>query len=407
MLNMNAAPVRDENGEIIAGIVIVQDITSRVEKEQQAKDGRQFADNIIGSMGDGLLVLDENMKVVRCNLSFCNTFNERTANVEGRLFFEIGSKSWNIPELRNLLLRIFTEARPIIDYEVIKKFPNIGRRIMIINGRPVLGREGKPDLILLTLKDVTNQRAAEEEIQRLNAMLLKRYVELQNANRELEAFTYSVSHDLRGPLRAMDGFSRLLQEEYSGHLDDNGRHYLERIRSGADSMSNLIDDLLRLSRISQTDIVYADVNLSAIVAEFAEELTRSNPDRKVSFEIQPDLIVRGDNNLLRQLLENLIRNAWKYSKEKPEAVIEFGMMEIEGEKSFYVHDNGAGFDMKYANKLFMPFQRLHSSKEYSGTGIGLSIVKRIVDGHDGKVWAEAKEGAGATFYFTIGNQEDQ
>jgi PAS domain S-box-containing protein len=406
MLNMNASPVRDEKGEIMAGIVIIQDISSRVEEEHKMMESRDFADNIITSMRDGLLVLDENMKVVRCNLSFCKLFDVKSKEIEGRLFSELGTANWDIPELKWLLERLLENARAINDYEVIKEFPKIGRRIMIINGRPVLDREGKPDLILLTFKDVTRQRVAEEEIQRLNALLLKRYVELQNTNRDLESFTYSVSHDLRGPLRAMDGFSRLLQEEFSDKLDEKGRHYLERIRSGAAGMSDLIDDLLRLSRISQSDIEYSDVNLSKVASKFANELIDSNPKRKVGFEIQPDVIARGDGNLLRQVLENLIRNAWKYSKGKADSRIEFGMKRINGEWTYFVRDNGIGFDMKYADKLFMPFQRLHSSKEYSGTGIGLSIVKRIVDGHEGKVWAETKEGEGATFYFTLGNQEE-
>ncbi len=406
MMSVNASPVREPNGEIIAGIAILQDATSRIEEEKKVLESRDFADNIIMSMGDGLLVIDENMRVVRCNLSYGKIFKVNPEDVKGKPFSELGSQIWNIPELQFLVKRLFEEAKSINDYEVIRVFPEIGRRIVIISGRPILGREEKPSLILLAFKDVTRQRIAEEEIQRLNAMLLKRYVELQNVNRELEAFTYSVSHDLRGPLRAMEGFSRILEEEYSSKLDEKGRHYIERVCSGADSMSQLIDDLLRLSRISQTSIEYAEVNLSRIAAEFANELKTSAPDRKVTFKIQQNLIAMGDHSLLRQLIENLIRNAWKYSRETKESVIEFSMTEIEGEKTYFVRDNGAGFDMKYANKLFMPFQRLHSSEEYSGTGIGLSIVKRIVDGHDGKIWAKAKEGDGATFYFTLGSRED-
>ncbi len=240
-------------------------------------------------------------------------------------------------------------------------------------------------------------------IQRMNAELEERVrsrtMQLSLANRELEAFAYSVSHDLRTPLRAIDGFSRILMEKYSGLLDAKGSDYLQRTRAAAQRMAELIDDLLELSRLTRTEMRQTNVDLSAIVHEFRLQVQESQPDRAVNFIVQDGLVVRGDERLLRSALENLMGNAWKFTGKHEHALIEFGMETQQGEPVFLVRDNGAGFDMKYADKLFGAFQRLHSLTEFPGTGIGLAIAQRVIHRHGGSIWAEGAVDRGATFYF--------
>jgi signal transduction histidine kinase len=226
------------------------------------------------------------------------------------------------------------------------------------------------------------------------------------ANRELEAFSYSVSHDLRAPLRAIDGFSLALLNNYQGLLDDKGGDYLRRVRGATQRMAQLIDDLLKLSRLTRGELNIGKVNLSALAQGVAVELQKSQPDRQVSVRIATGLTAMCDPHLLRVVLENLLGNAWKFTGRKEGATIEFGVAEAGGASAFFVRDNGAGFDMTYADKLFVTFQRLHLEKEYPGTGIGLSLVQRIIRRHGGNVWAEGKVGQGATFYFTLQEQAE-
>jgi len=218
---------------------------------------------------------------------------------------------------------------------------------------------------------------------------------------ELESFNYSVSHDLRTPLRAIDGFSQALLEDCAGLLDAQGQDYLQRIRAATQKMTQLIDDLLKLSRLTRREMHITRIDLSALALEVAAELRKSQPDRRVTFHISPGLIDRGDPNLLKVVIENLLGNAWKFTGNKEEATIEFGASEADGKTAYFVRDNGAGFDMAYADKLFGIFQRLHLEKEFPGIGIGLSLVKRIVVRHGGKIWAEGELDRGATIWFTL------
>ena len=226
--------------------------------------------------------------------------------------------------------------------------------------------------------------------------------DLERANRELEAFSYSVSHDLRGPLRAIDGFSKALLTDCAGDLDEQGRHYLERVRSGTQRMGQLIDDLLSLSRITRGSLRRDRVEMSEMARRILAELAGRQPERRAESTVSDDLVARADPRLLAILLENLLGNAWKFTSEQPVARIEIGREEHEDGSVFFVRDNGAGFDMEYAKKLFAPFQRLHSEAEFEGTGIGLATVHRIVTRHGGRIWAQAAPGRGATFYFTLG-----
>ena len=252
-------------------------------------------------------------------------------------------------------------------------------------------------LVYSTAVDVTPQRQAEEEILRLNADLHKKVDELDRLNQELESFAYSVSHDLRSPLRALDGFAQALLRTRSEQLDAQGQHFLTRIKLAAQKMGVLIDDLLLLSRVTRAEIIKAEIDLSAMAEEILGELQRDSPDRRVEWSVEPGLQLVGDRNLVRVMLSNLLENAWKYSAKTEYAQI--SLSSLDG--AFCVRDNGAGFDMAYQDKLFQPFQRLHRSGEFEGTGIGLATVQRVVRRHGGKIWAESEVGQGAAFTFQL------
>jgi len=244
------------------------------------------------------------------------------------------------------------------------------------------------------------------QLARVNSSLERRIeertCELEDANREYEAFAYAISHDLRAPLRSVNGFAQILTDDYAEQLDDTARGYLERIRNSALKMANLIDDLLTLSRINRAEICNVSFDMSQVCYEVVEELRADAPAREVSIDIQPGMTVQGDPNLIRDALANLIGNAWKFTGKTPHAHIRIHSRLEDSETVYIVEDNGAGFDMEYADKLFIPFQRLHRERDFSGTGIGLSTVQRIIYRHGGNIRGTGKIGQGAAFYFTLG-----
>ncbi len=257
--------------------------------------------------------------------------------------------------------------------------------------------------------EVRTRVVSEDEVGQLTSVfniMLDRIrditADLVAANEEMEAFAYSVSHDLRAPLRAISGFTQVLMEDYANELDDAGKGYLGRVTAASQRMASLIDDLLRLSRIGRKELQYSDVNLSEIGRSIARELSASEPNRQVTFVIADDLKTKGDKPLLKLALENLIGNAWKFTQKNAQARIEFGCDDQLPTRVYYIRDNGAGFDMAYEDKLFSPFQRLHPTDEFKGTGIGLAFIQRIILRHGGKIWAEAEVDKGATFFFTLG-----
>jgi len=263
--------------------------------------------------------------------------------------------------------------------------------------------DGKQAAMVLST-DVTERKAAEREVMRLNLELehrvQERTAQLEAINKELEAFSYSVSHDLRAPLRSIRGFSEVLLERYADKLDACGREFLRRACESSQQMDLLIEDLLKLSRVSRSELKRQLVDLSALAEAIAAELSRAEPERHVKFVLTGGLKAYGDERLLRIVLENLLRNAWKFTGRQPKPRIEFGLAK-EPTEAFFVSDNGAGFDMAYAGRLFGVFQRLHSASEFPGTGIGLATVQRIINRHGGRAWAEGELGRGATFYFTL------
>ncbi|HXN65521.1 MAG TPA: PAS domain S-box protein [Candidatus Acidoferrales bacterium] len=243
-------------------------------------------------------------------------------------------------------------------------------------------------------RDMTERKVIEEEMAVQNA-------QLESANGELEAFCYSVSHDLRAPLRGIDGFSQALLEDYGDQLDDKGKEYLQRVRAAVQRMGALIDDLLNLSRITRGDMRREPMDLSQVARSIADELRTTEPNRTAEFVIAPRLQAQGDPRLMRVVLENLLRNAWKFTSKRNSARIEFGRTANNGHSAFFVKDNGAGFDPNYSSRLFGAFQRLHSASEFPGTGVGLATVQRIILRHGGKVWAQGDVNLGATFFFEL------
>jgi PAS domain S-box-containing protein len=259
---------------------------------------------------------------------------------------------------------------------------------------PLQDEAGRVRGFVKITRDTTEKRKAEQE-------LIRRSAELEAANKELESFSYSVSHDLRAPLRGIEGFGQALEEDYAGRLDATGKNYLGRIRAGTRRMGVLIDDLLNLARVTRAEMYREKIDLTKMAADIVRELQAAEPERKVLLQVDKGLAAQADQRLVRVALQNLLGNAWKFTAKRTDAKIEFGAVSSNGSKAYYVRDNGAGFDPTYAARLFGAFQRLHSTEEFPGTGVGLATVQRIVHRHGGEVWAEGAVNQGATIYFTL------
>ena len=315
------------------------------------------------------------------------------------------------PDELPAILETIGKGRSVEHYETVRRTKD-GRLIDIaLTVSPIRDAAGRITGASTVARDVTARKRDEAEIRELNTSLERRVAErtaeLAAANRELEAFTYSVAHDLRAPLRGIDGFSLALLEDYAGKLDEEGQHCAQRIRKSALRMGQLIEDLLKLSRISRSELRKERVDLSALALAVVSDLQKSDPQRAAEFTIPAGIVVEGDPGLLRVALENLLGNAWKFSAQRRPARIEVGLAEQDGQRTHFVRDNGAGFDMAYAGKLFAPFQRLHAARDFPGTGIGLATVARIVRKHGGDIRAEAAVDKGATFYFTLGKAVEE
>jgi PAS domain S-box-containing protein len=293
----------------------------------------------------------------------------------------------------------------VIDLEWKVVLPDDGALYLQGSASPVDAEDGARIGAVIAFRDVTERKRADEELRRLGAELeqrvVERTIELESANKELESFAYSVSHDLRAPLRSMDGFSQVLVERYADKVDERGIRYLNHIRDAAQEMGGLIDALLQLSRVTRGEMQRERVDLSSLAQSIGAQLRKTDPERDVTLGIAHGLVATGDVQLLRIMLENLLGNAWKFSRKNLHAYIEFGVIRKDRVPLFFVRDNGAGFDMTYENKLFTPFQRLHAASDFEGTGIGLATVQRIVRRHGGRIWAESTVGQGSTFYFTL------
>ncbi|HVP37359.1 MAG TPA: PAS domain S-box protein [Terriglobales bacterium] len=397
----NSANIFAEDGKtIIATIAQGQDITERKIVEDALRETSEYLENLFNYANAPIICWDTKSKITRFNHAFEHLTEYKSEEVIGKdlsFLFPVDSKEESLGKIRQTLSGEYWD---VVEVPILRKDGEI--RIALWNSANIFAEDGKTIVATIAQgQDITERKKREEEIKALNEHLKQHEAELASSNKELEAFSYSVSHDLRAPLRNIDGFSHALLEDYADKLDDKGQNYLRRIRAGTQRMGELIDDLLNLSVMVRKEMRREEVNLSEQARSIVDELKHAEPERELEMKIQENLKVSGDPLLLRQLLENLIGNAWKFTSKKPSGKIEFGTTQADGRKTFFVKDNGVGFDMKYVNKMFIPFQRLHSVEEFSGNGIGLAIVKRVIDRHGGRIWAEGEVDKGATFYFTL------
>jgi signal transduction histidine kinase len=373
--------VYDQNGDLISIVGTILDITERKQADETIRSLARFpAEN-----PNPVLRIDRDGKLLYANeaafalLTGWDFQADRPApgilqNVVGEVFETQKTKTLELP---------------------------CGERVFLFSIAPAPGDE----YVNLYARDMTALFLARDEIRLLNADLeqrvIQRTAQLEATNKELEAFSYSVSHDLRAPLRGIDGWSMALLEDYSGLLDEQGKTYLNRVRFETQRMGDLIDDLLQFSRLARVEMCTERVDLGSMARRIAARLRESEPQRQVKFKIQKGLSARCDAHLMEVALTNLLNNAFKFTSKTQDARIEFGQTEIEGRRAFFVRDNGAGFDMAFSKKLFGVFQRLHNASEFPGTGVGLATVQRILHRHGGRIWAESAVNRGATFYFTL------
>ncbi len=508
--------LRSQNAEL------KKSITSSISAELAAEEVSRYAESIVETVREPLLVLDVDLKIISANRNFYRTFKATPGETIGSFIYDLGNKQWDIPKLRELLEEVLPKQETFDDFEVDHNFQDIGHKIMLLNARRISQKYTGAKMILLAIEDITEPKRLENllteseeryrrlfetasdaivllekregeithanpatekmlgytkeecignklpgigvildmgdfqttiqnlnkcgilnyddvqvktksgqhldtdiylvdrarlaqcnirditerkqtanEIMKLNEELKEHVIQLQTINNELEAFIYSIAHDLRQPLRTMSVFAKALVERHADSLDRQANDYLARIGRSATKMNQLIADLLSLSRISRQEIVRTSVDLSTLALVNIAELREASPDRSVAVAIAEGLFAIADQHLMDLVLSNLIGNAWKFTSKTENARIEFGATEDDGKTVYYVRDNGVGFDPEYADKMFRPFHRLHSNAEFEGTGIGLTIVERIVHYHGGKLWAEGEVDKGATFYFTL------
>ena len=365
-----------------------------------SEEARILAQGVVDTVRDPLLVLDGNLRVRSGNLSYYETFLAEPSEVDDRPLAEVRGGEWNVPALVTQLELTARDGTPIDGFEIEREFAGIGPRVMVLSARKILGA-GKTGMVLLVISDVTRRVEAERSLRDYARRLEERTRELESANHELDSFSYSVSHDLRAPLRAIDGFSRILAEEHAASLDGEGLRLLGVVRSNIRKMEQLIDDLLAFSRLGRKAMTLGEVDMDALVRQVVAETVKSEPDRRVEVvlgELPPAV---ADRVLLEQVWVNLISNAVKYTRGRGDARIAIEGA-IEAEQIVYrISDNGVGFDMRFANKLFGVFQRLHAASEFEGTGVGLALVRRIVVRHGGWISADGRPGAGATFEFAL------
>jgi PAS domain S-box-containing protein len=378
-----------------------QKMVARKRAERAVQEAREYAESIVETVREPLVVLDTDLRVISVNHSFCGTFNVTAEDAEGKLIYDLGNRQWNISKLRVLLEEIIPKNKQFQNFEVEHEFPTIGHRTMLLNARQIYSKGVGAQMILLAIEDITERKKAEGEIKKLNEDLKRRAVELESAYKELETFSYSVSHDLRTPLVVIGGFSRLLLEKYSNHLDAKGQQFLDLIHSKARRMLQLIDDLLTFSRSEHQQMKPSDIDMGELAKAVFEELKSIIPEQTLRLDIKTLPPANGDQSMIRQVFVNLLSNAIKFTRPKGAGVIEIGCMVKENQNIYCVKDNGVGFDMRYAGELFGVFQRHHTVDEFEGTGVGLAIVQRIIERHGGQVWAEGEVDKGAKFYFTL------
>jgi PAS domain S-box-containing protein len=393
-----------------------REIAERKVAERELIESRRRLADIINFLPDATLVINREGRVIAWNKAIEEMTGINAEHILGKGDYEYSLHFYG--SRRPMLIDLVLDAGKIdeVEYDFVQRDQDTltgevfilsfkGGTYLRAKARPLYDSQGNVVGAIESIRDVTERKQAEAEVRRLAAELEERVRErtaqLETANRELEAFAYSVSHDLRAPLRAMSGFSHLLLEYYGEKLDEQGKHYLQRMDQVSQRMGKLIDDLLSLSRLTRLEMRRERVDLSAMARGIGAELREREPGREVEFVVSERFNAQGDPQLLRAVLENLIGNAWKFTAKHPRARIEFGRLTQRGKSVYFVRDDGVGFDMAYVDKIFGAFQRLYPSNEFEGSGIGLATVERIITRHGGQVWAEGEVGKGATFYFTL------
>ena len=405
-LEARTFPVKLKGETLVLGIA--RDITKHKQMENILREERDKAQKYLDIAGVIFIVLGADQKVKLINKKGCEVLRCKDDEIIGKNWFDNFLPEEVRSEVKTVFDRLMAGEIEPVEYFENAVLTRRGEKRIIAWHNAVLKDEVNNIIGALSSgEDITEHERVGKEVHQLKKELEQRVVErtaqLQAANTELDAFIYSVSHDLRAPLRSIGGFSQILLEDYAGSLGEESQGYLHRIQAATHRMGQLIDDLLELSRLTRREMSYTVVDLSAAAREIMAELRTTQQDRQVECNIKKGVVAKGDAHLLWVVLDNLLRNAWKFTENHPCAKIEFGTEQRRnGEKVYFVRDDGAGFDMAYAGKLFIPFQRLHSAAEFEGTGIGLATVKRIIHSHGGEVWVEAAVEQGATFYFTLG-----
>jgi PAS domain S-box-containing protein len=390
----NASVYKDVEGNVLGVFAAARDITAQ-------KQASQYARSLIEASLDPLVTISPDGKITDVNKATETVTGFSRERLIGSDFSDYFTEQEKAREgYQKVLSQGLVKDYPLTIHHTSGRLTDV-----LYNAAVYMSESGKMQGVFAAARDITERKRAEEEIRKLNAELEQRVrdrtAQLEAANKELEAFSYSVSHDLRAPLRAIDGFSRVILEDYIDKLDDEGKRYLNIIRSNTQKMGQLIDDLLVFSRLGRQEISISDVDIEKLARNVFKELKPTVSEREIQFEIKELPSAPGDQSTIRQVFANLLSNAVKFTRPRETTKIEMGGRCEGNENVYYVKDNGVGFDMQYVNKLFGVFQRLHSAEEFEGTGVGLAIVQRIIHRHGGRVWAEGKVNDGAIFYFTL------
>ncbi|RTQ88193.1 MULTISPECIES: sensor histidine kinase [Stenotrophomonas] len=390
--------------------LLQRQIGRRLHAERQSLRSAARAASVLQTVREPIVLLDRDLRVQLHNPAFAELYGLQDERADGLLLDTVGDGAWKDPVMRQRLSDVLLRGRELWDFEHEQRAADGMVRYMLLNARRMPLPDTDDEVVLLTVSDVTVQRAVQLRVEELNRQLEGKVAQVSEVNRELEAFSYSVSHDLRAPLRHVAGFSDKLSRHLGDAADDKSRHYLEVISSSARRMAALIDDLLVYSRLGRAAMRQQAVDMQSLVADtramldsnLQAEAENSGHAHQVEWSIAPLPIVVGDENMIRQVWLNLLGNAVKYSGNREPAKIRVDYQpQPDGGHQFTVSDNGAGFDMAYAGKLFGVFQRLHKASDYPGTGIGLASVRRVLTRHGGRIWAEAEPDVGATFHFYL------